>query len=252
MKKIICFVSAIILCIALSVPSFAAGGSICSVNYTNASQFLFNPEGGDLFSNFKGVMPGDELSQEIIISNQLATRAVTLYLRAEVDKKYEKFLNNIDIEVFLKKGNAAPVVLAKNKASEPGKLAENVNIGTYAPGEKGLLTVNIKVDKAMGNEFKKAIGVIDWIFSAEEGDEITTQKPTITKPSEKPKTTKAPKPTSEKPSPSPSPNTGSDERVGAILGITAGVTGLVVLYVIKKKKPDSSNEVDGEENDIGY
>lgn len=249
MKKVLSIISVIILCFAMSIPSFAARGSnsICGVNYTNASQFLFNPEGGDLFSNFKGVMPGDNLKQEIVIANQLATKKVTLYLRAEIDEQYKKFLDCIEIEVTLKKGNDDVKSLAKNKASEPGELAKNVNIGTYAPGEKGLLTVYIRVDKNMGNEFKKAVGVIDWIFSAEEGEEITTEKPTKNEPTKNNPTTTKPateKPTqepSQKPTqkPSPTPNTGSNDKIGPILGITAGVLGITVLLILNKRKKDS-------------
>ena len=110
----------------MSIPSFAARGSnsICGVNYTNASQFLFNPEGGDLFSNFKGVMPGDNLKQEIVIANQLATKKVTLYLRAEIDEQYKKFLDCIEIEVTLKKGLGTSAHIHNDECfRSPGRVA---------------------------------------------------------------------------------------------------------------------------------
>lgn len=228
MKKIISLVVAIILCVCIGTTAFAADDSFCSVNYTNASQFIFNPNGGDLFKNFKGVMPGDELSQDIVIANQLATRTVTIYLRAEIDESYKDFLDNVEIEVSLNKHDLGERTLAKNKASEAGNLEKNVCLGTYAPGEQGELKVKIKVDKNMGNEFKNAVGVIEWIFSAEEGEEPTTKKPTP-KP-----------PVTEKPSkPTPSPDTGSSDKIGAVLGIVAGIAGLVAIALVFGKKKNS-------------
>lgn len=220
MKKLISLAVAIILCVCVGTAAFAADDSLCSVNYTNASQFVFNPNGGDLFKNFKGVMPGDELSQDIVIANQLATRTVTIYLRAKIDESYKDFLDNIEIEVSLNKHDLGEKVLAKNKASEAGNLEKAVCLGTYAPGEQGELKVKIKVDKSMGNEFKNAKGVIEWIFSAEEGEEPTTEEPITEKPT-------------------PSPDTGSNDKIGAVLGIVAGLAGLVAIVLIFGKKKDT-------------
>lgn len=233
MKKIVSLAVAIILCVCIGTAAFATDNSLCSVNYTNASQFIFNPNGGDLFKNFKGVMPGDELSQDIVIANQLATRTVTIYLRAKIDESYKDFLDNIEIEVSLNKHDLGEKILAKNKASEAGNLEKNVCLGTYAPGEQGELKVKIKVDKNMGNEFKNAVGVIEWIFSAEEGEEPTTEEPTTKELTPKP-------PVTEKPSkPTPSPDTGSNDKIGAVLGIVAGIAGLIAIVLVFGKKKGS-------------
>lgn len=234
MKKIISIVISIILCLSIGITAFAADDTLCSVSYTNASQFIFNPDGGDLFKNFKGVMPGDELTQDVVIANQLATRTVTLYLRAQIDEKYKDFLDYIEIEVTLNKYDSGKKVLTKNKASEPGNLEKNICLGTYAPGEQGKLEVKIKVDKAMGNEFKNAIGVIEWIFSAEEGEELTTKEPITEKPL----------PTEKPSKPAQSPDTGSSDKIGAILGIVAGLAGLIAVVLVfgKKKKKDDPEE----------
>lgn len=230
MKKILSIFTAVLLCFTLCIPVFATDDSLCSVNYTNASEFLFNPNGGDLFNNFKGVMPGDELTQEIVLANQLATRTVTLYLRAEIDEEYKDFLDFIEIEVSLDREGSSERILAKNKASEPGNLARNISIGTYAPGERGLLTVKINVDKAMGNEFKNAVGVIDWIFSAEEGEEPPTEPPTTEPPTEKPS-----KPTT-------TPDTGSDDTVGIVFGAIAIVAVIAIGFIVFGKKKKNNND----------
>ncbi len=202
----------------MCIPAFAAEETLCSVNYTNASQFIFNPENGDLFQNFKGVMPGDELSQKIALKNQLSTRDLTLYLRAEVDETYKDFLNYITIKVTLyNEENPNGKILCTNKASEAGALAEAVSLGTYNPGETGSLEVSITMDKLMGNEFKKASGIIEWIFSAEEGEEIIIPPPDI-------------------------PDTGSDKPIVPIVVGSIAVVALVVCIVLTKKKKDETSE----------
>lgn len=85
----------------------------------------------------------------------------------------------------------------------------------------------------MGNEFKNAVGVIEWIFSAEEGEEPTTEEPTTKELTPKP-------PVTEKPSkPTPSPDTGSNDKIGAVLGIVAGIAGLIAIVLVFGKKKGS-------------
>lgn len=254
MKKITSILIAILICCTISMSAFAADGSVCTVSYTNASEFIFNPEGGDLFKSFKGVMPGDELTQEIVIYNQLSEKDVSLYLRAEIDEQYKDFLRNIEIKVTLvNPDRTIPKVIAENLAYTPGVLVENTSLGTYAPGEQGKLTVTIKVDERMGNEFANAKGVVNWIFSAEEG-EVTTEPPTTDKPVIKPNDpTKPNEPT--KPSQPTKPNqptypgqpdipdTGIDFDQYAtpiICLVCCSVLAIVLFYVGKKKKKDET------------
>lgn len=221
MKKIISVLIAFILCFSMCVPAFAAENSICSVTYGNASQFIFNPNDGDLFENFKGVMPGDVLSQKIILSNKLSSRDVNLYMRAEVDEKYKDFLDYITIRVELFNNDYKDgKVLAENKASVPGALEDNTSLGKYSPNESGYLLVTISVDKSMGNEFKKASGIIDWIFSAEEGKEVIVTPPDI-------------------------PHTGSDGNW--LPFVLLGVSLLAIIITILTKKKSKPQEEKSEE-----
>lgn len=218
MKKIISILIAFILCFSTCIPAFAAENSICSVTYGNASQFIFNPNDGDLFENFKGVMPGDVLSQKIILSNKLSSKDITLYMRAEVDEKYKDFLDYITIRVELfNNDNKDGKVLAENKASVPGTLEDNTSLGTYSPNESGYLMVTISVDKSMGNEFKKASGIIDWIFSAEEGKEVIVTPPDI-------------------------PHTGTDGNWFPFVLLGASVLAIVITVLTKKKSKPQEEE----------
>lgn len=260
MKKLLSILAVFVICLSMCVPALAANkkdDAFCTVDYTNASQFLFNPEGGDLFKNFKGVMPGDVLTQNIVISNKQEKRNVTLYLRAEIDKKYKAFLDNIEIEILLSRGeNGKPEVLSKNKASEPGALATNVCLGTYKPGENGMLTVNLTVDKKMGNEFKNQTGVIEWIFSAEEGEEPTT-KPTQPEPTTLPTTVPTTVPTTKgttvpttlplstkEPTTKPPklPDTGSRGALSIILPAVCIFVSVALLIVLRDKKSSTKTK----------
>ena len=263
MKKFLSILTVFVICFSMCVPALAANKSddtLCTVDYTNASQFLFNPEGGDLFKNFKGVMPGDVLTQNIVISNKQEKRNVTLYLRAEIDKKHKAFLDNIEIEILLTRGeNVKPEVLSKNKASEPGALATNVCLGTYKPGENGMLTVNLTVDKKMGNEFKNQTGVIEWIFSAEEGEELT-DKPTKPEPTTVPTTipttkgttapTTLPWTTKESTTKPPKlPDTGSPDIAGVVIPAVLILVSLGLIVVLRNKKDSTKANNDEDKND---
>ena len=57
---------------------------------------MFVPESTDLFGNFKGVIPGDVLEQEIAVGNAQGGVPVKLYLRAEsADVRSAKLLRSL-------------------------------------------------------------------------------------------------------------------------------------------------------------
>ena len=142
MKKIIAmFVIAAIFLLGV-IPVFAADSS---VEYNNAREFVFNPQDGDLFQDFKGIMPGDEKTQEIV--------DFTVY--------------------YSKTKNGEKTQIQSGLASEEGNLTTDVKLGTYMPNESGYITVSIKAHPEMDNQYKNSIGKIKWIFTVSEGDRIT-------------------------------------------------------------------------------
>ena len=83
MKKILALLVAFITVFSCAFPVFAADGK---VTYSgDAKNFIFEPGGvlslTDLFPNFKGVMPGDDLTQQITVKNEASVRSV---LRADL------------------------------------------------------------------------------------------------------------------------------------------------------------------------
>lgn len=186
MKRLLNAFSSLLLILTLAVmtavPAFAAS----SVTFEGgAENFVFLPGSEytdtDLFSHFKDVMPGDTVTQEIVIQNEYAGfEAIKIYLRAEVhddgenplspsvaEKEtvatMEEFLSQLTMTVW-KDGRqiyqAAP--------NELDGLENNLLLGSFAKGESVKLTVELQVPAALDNRYANRVGEVDWIFTAEQ------------------------------------------------------------------------------------
>lgn len=167
-----------------------------SVSYEGgAEQFVFLPGSEytdtDLFDGFKGVMPGDTLTQKITVTNnRYGTDTVKIYMRAQVHGELTgnplseavaaqetvvsmtDFLSQLSMTV--KQGDT---VLYQAAPNELDGLAQNVLLGSFASGESTELTVELKVPAGLGNQYAERIGEVDWVFTAEEIPAPTTAKP---------------------------------------------------------------------------
>ena len=152
-----------LLLAAWAVPALAAGSTV--TYESSADKFVFLPD-SDLFQNFKGVMPGDSLTQQITVKNDTSNGIkVKIYLRAEaVDRQYQAFLSRMNLKV-VQDGSS---VLFDAAADKQGGLASNVCLGTFYSGADVDLDVTLNVPLEMGNEFQDSTGLIRWVFTAEE------------------------------------------------------------------------------------
>ena len=161
-----------LLCLLLSAMAITVSADSGSqVTYEgSAKRFVFISESeygeNDLFSNFKSIMPGDTLTQEIRVSNAKDSGVKTkLYLRAEaVDEAYRDFLSQLTLTVLTEN----ETILAETPADQRGELAENVYLGTFYAGADTTLDVVLNVPETLENEYQNALGKIQWVFSAEE------------------------------------------------------------------------------------
>lgn len=196
MKKVLSFLLAALLLFALSVPAFADSSSVTYEG--GAEKYVFLPGSDfsdtDLFQNFKGLMPGDTVSQDITVKSTLkGNYYVKIYLKAvphvegakTVDEgkindpvlDYDKTLRDAaqkvpTMEDFLHQLSMTVVMDGKEIYSaspdELGGLSDWVVLGYFFSGDEKTLTVNLSVPIELGNEYALRAGEVDWVFKAEE------------------------------------------------------------------------------------
>lgn len=222
MKKIITLLITLVLLLSSTVTVFAADGK---VTYSgNAGNFVFEPGSEhsltDLFPNFKGVMPGDTLTQNITVKNDADNNVkVKIYVRSlGAHEDSVEFLSQLGLKVAKSEENEMAYMFDA-AANETAQLTDWVCLGTLYSGGEVNLDVTLNVPTSLDNEFQSKIGYLDWEFMieefpVEEGD---------------------PKP----------PQTGDNSNMGlwfAIM-ICSGAMLIILLFWRKKDKEDEESAV---------
>lgn len=171
MKKITALFFAIFTLFALAFPAFATSGQ---VTYRGrAGEFVFAPGSDysltDLFPNFKGVMPGDTLTQKITVKNEADNKVkVKIYLRSQgAHEDSVEFLSKLGLVVEKSAENEMSHMFDA-AASEPAQLSDWVCLGTLYSGGSVDLDVTLQVPVDLDNSFQEKIGYLDWEFMVEE------------------------------------------------------------------------------------
>lgn len=219
MKKFLTILITLALVCAMTLPVFAAG----TVTFDgNAQKFIFAPGSKhsptDLFSDFKGVMPGDKLTQDITVNNDVANGVkVNLYIRSRgAQPGSEEFLSKLRMTV-AKDESGEMAYMFDAAADQTAGMTDWVLLGTLYSGGKVDLKVTLEVPLDMGNEFQNAIGYLDWDFKVEE----------------LPVDPDDPKP----------PYTGDDNQMLPYVGImVVSVVVLIVVVLLGKRKKQAEND----------
>lgn len=216
MKRTYNLIIIALLCAVLAVLSAVPASALGTVTYEGASEkFIFEPGSKysptDLFTEYKNVMPGAKLEQEILIKNDVSNKVkVKIYMRAlgptkgtdeYVSEEFNnEFLSKLQLDVSVRDGEK----LFSAPANETDGLTEWVCLGTFYSGAEVYLDVLLTVPLSLGNEYQNAIGFLDWQFRVEELP-IEPDDPSI--------------------------ETGDDNLI-AVMGVAACVSVAVIIFLI--------------------
>ena len=171
MKK---FVTLLVICalmLSAILPAYADDGKVTYQG--NAGKLVFAPGSDysltDLFPNFKDVMPGDKLSQQITVKNNANDKVkVKIYMRAlGAHEDSVEFLSQLQLQVAKSEENTMAYMFDA-AADQPAQLADWVCLGTLYSGGQVNLDVTLLVPVELDNLFQSRIGYLDWEFRIEE------------------------------------------------------------------------------------
>jgi len=171
MKKITKIITILLLAVSFSVPVYAAEGTVTYDG--DAKEFIFKPGSDysptDLFSEFKGVMPGDTLSQKITVKNDATNKVkVKVYLRSlGAHEESTEFLSQLGLRV-KKSADNEMAYMFDAAANETAQLTDWVYLGTLYSGGEVNLDVLLDVPTELENQYSSQIGYLDWEFMIEE------------------------------------------------------------------------------------
>ena len=154
--------------------AFSAYAADGRVTYSgNSGDFIFEPGSEysltDLFPNFKGVMPGDTLTQKITVKNNADNKVkVKIYMRSlGAHENSVEFLSQLGLKVEKSNDNKMAYMFDA-AANETAGLTNWVCLGTLYSGGVVNLDVTLNVPVELDNEFQSEIGYLDWEFMIEE------------------------------------------------------------------------------------
>lgn len=128
------------------------------------NQLVFEPGGGDLFLDTKGMMPGDRASETIVVRNK-GSKTVNIYFgQSALFEGYKKFLNYVTVTLTDEGGR----VLFSGSPSAAEPKSDQVLIGEFKADQTMKLHADIALSTDTPNEFMNYQAVIPWRFTVSE------------------------------------------------------------------------------------
>ena len=173
MKKMTRLCLTLIMLFTVAMPVFATDGNV--IYSGDSGKFIFEPGSDysptDLFPNFKDVMPGDTISQNITVRNN-AKKSVKISMRAlGAHENSVDFLSKLNL--YVEKATDTPLFEAT--ADQTAQLTEWQALGVLASGGEAELSVVLQVPVDLDNNYMELVGYLDWEFMVEETDDGRTQ-----------------------------------------------------------------------------
>ena len=213
MRRLLTMLAAFAVVLSAVIPAYAADSR---VTYNgNAGQFIFEygseQSPTDLFADFKGVMPGDALTQKITVKNEADDKVkVKIYLRSlGAQEESAEFLSQLGLKVQKSEDNEMAYMFDAT-ADQTAGLTDWVCLGTLYSGGEVNLDVILNVPAEMDNEFQNKIGYLDWEFKVEE----LPVEPDDPKP----------------------PQTGENSRIGIWLAVMLCSLSVMLIILIYRKR----------------
>lgn len=227
-KKIGMFALALCLLTACVWPVCAQEAKTLYFEEKNGEMTWNNVRGsdGNWFMSFTNMVPGGEYTDALNIENG-SQKTYKLYMQVipkEQDQKKDELLEWIAMNVALD-GKELYDGTASGKTYDAVNLQNVIYIGTYKPGQKGTISVNLTLDKDVGIEYCDLLTKNDWKFMVTE----------VTNPDQPP---------SDQPTNPPSvihpPKTGDETNVQAYIAVM--LCAAVILIGLNRKKIFQKNE----------
>lgn len=160
-KTMLGFSILLVLLLSTSYPVQAS-----SVTYVNqADKFVFVPENTDLFENFKGVMPGDQIAQTIFVKNDSKV-PVKIYLKINpIQPEDDQFLKQLTLTM-----NNQEVEVFNETLDQQGQFIQFILLAELNPQQQKTLDLLLDVPLTLSSEYMEYESEIQWIFKVEEGE----------------------------------------------------------------------------------
>ena len=164
----------------IATPAMAAPGAP-SISYNAQTNTLTVDDGTgstDLFTNFKGVVPGDTITQDVVIELANVEHPTRLYLRADTAGMDPATVAALSEGVTLSVDfDDAEGLVAEPQSDAPTEVfAEDASVLIAEVTESTATTMHLtlSVDTSVGNEIADMRAEIPWVVTVEEEDDAVT------------------------------------------------------------------------------